>query len=160
MLRTTGLAHDALAVLEEQGWDAFVALQAAKRRARRRLPWRRSQSLPKLEPLEGKQQQQQQDEAAAAEDGLAEAAADGREEEEALQPTEEQHAALRRLLAPAASLLSAVGALSAGRRPRPLVERAVSMRGPVAQQPQDDFPLPQEGAAAAGGTAAQGAVGR
>lgn len=140
MLRTTGLAHDALVVLEEQGWDAFLSLQVAQRRARRRLPWRRSQPLPKLE---GKPQE----EAEAPEGGSAEAAADG-EEEEALQRTGQQHAA---------SLRSAVSALSV--RARPQVERAVSMRGPVEQHPEDGFPLPPEAAAAAEGAAAQSAAG-
>lgn len=42
MLGATGYASGAFDVLRSQGWDAFLQLQAAQRRARRRLPWRRS----------------------------------------------------------------------------------------------------------------------
>ena len=198
MLRTTGLAHDALVVLEEQGWDAFLALQAAQRRARLRLPWRRSQSV-KLEQLGSRQQgeAEQQRAAAAAGEGAAEAAPSSEaaaaagtqpavgqraasaqeaqrqqqqqqqqpeDAEQASQPTGQQRAMLRRLLSPAASLRSAARALSVGRQPRPAMDRALTMRGPVAQHPEDDFPLPpspqQGGAAGKEGADARGAAGR
>ena len=39
VLRTAGLARDALQVLEREGWDALKELQAARARARQRVRW-------------------------------------------------------------------------------------------------------------------------
>lgn len=60
LLRTLGLAGDAMTILEQQGWDAFLRHQAALRRARRRLPWHLrkadascEQSLASQQAMEG-----------------------------------------------------------------------------------------------------------
>lgn len=52
-----GLAHDAMGVLEAQGWEAFLQLRAAQRRAQRRLVW----SVGKLGRF-GKQKEEEAEE--------------------------------------------------------------------------------------------------
>ena len=127
MLGATGYASGAFEVLRSQGWDAFLQLQAAQRRARRRLPWRRSGALAAAAGGAG----------AGAEAGAAgEPAGEGDQEQPSEEEEREQQFLPAQLQYTAGQLrrvLQRTVTLTAGeRRRRRALLQTLSSRGPLA----------------------------
>lgn len=133
LLRTIGLADEAVAILETHGWDAFLAHQAALRRARRRLPWRLGKADASCE--QSLESQQAMEGGGGGRNGGAEPAGVGAAAKEALSEEGEQEEEEAR---PAPSCLAR---LLSGHSPLAwLLQAQASVRGPL--QPGGE-PLPQ-----------------